>query len=84
TIREYVELMRTQGRFDKRRAEQARAWMWSEVDDALLSAFREHPQVQDRLEGLERAVMDGETPATAAAQELLEVFMGGDGEARES
>ena len=84
TIREYVELMRTQGQFDKRRAEQARAWMWSEVDDALLSAFREHPQVQDRLEGLERAVMDGETSATAAAQELLEVFMGGDGEARES
>jgi LAO/AO transport system kinase len=76
-IGEYRDLMRSDGRLEKRRAEQARAWMWSEVDDALLAAFREHDGVRERLEALEQAVMDGRTPATAAAQELLAVFLDG-------
>ena len=62
----------------RRRAAQARAWLWSEIDAALKAAFRRHPGVRARLEALEAAVVAGETTPDAAAAELLAAFRGGD------
>lgn len=59
-----------------RRAEQARAWMWSELGETLLSRLREHQGVRARLPELERAVMQGRATAVAAASELLAIFTG--------
>jgi GTPase len=58
----------------QRRAEQARAWMWSEVSDTLLDRFRAAPDVQRELPGLEAAVVSGEVSASTAAARLLDVF----------
>jgi LAO/AO transport system kinase len=58
---------------EKRRRQQVR-WMWSMLDDRLLSAFRAHPEVRIRLEELERRVAAGRTTATAAADQLLGAF----------
>jgi len=60
-----------------RRAEQARAWMWNELGETLLSRLREHEGVRARLPELERAVMSGRATAVAAASELLAIFTGG-------
>lgn len=55
------------------RSEQAVAWMWSEIHDQLVDAFRNnHP---DRLEDVEKAVKAGLTPPSAAAREMLEIFL---------
>ncbi len=59
----------------KKRAAQARAWMWSEIDDALLRAFRDHPAVAARLAEVERAVAEGREPAATAAKTLLRAFL---------
>lgn len=59
----------------RKRAEQARAWMWSEIDNALLRSFRNHPAVAPRLAEAERAVLAGELPAPAAAEALLRAFL---------
>jgi LAO/AO transport system kinase len=61
---------------EKKRAGQARAWMWSEIDDALLRAFRGHPAVAERLAEVERAVAEGREPAATAAKALLRAFLG--------
>lgn len=80
-----AEVWETVGRFRaalgeagiaKKRVEQARAWMWSEIDDALIRAFRDHPRVAERLPGVERAVSGGELPAATAAKDLLAAFLG--------
>ncbi len=64
------------GALATRRQEQARAWMWSLVEEGLGEAFRAHPQVARRVAALEREVeAQGTTPA-AAARALLEAFMG--------
>jgi LAO/AO transport system kinase len=58
----------------KRRAEQARAWLWSEIEDTLLARFRRHPEVAKALPEAERAVMAGETTPGLAAERLLKAF----------
>jgi LAO/AO transport system kinase len=60
----------------RRRAEQARAWMWSEVGETLLSELRRHPDVKRLVAGLEREVEAGRSTPAAAARLMLEAFHG--------
>ena len=57
------------------RARQSVAWMWSEVTDTLLDRLRRDMGVRAQLADLERRVADGELPAAAAAQQLLQTFL---------
>jgi LAO/AO transport system kinase len=57
-------------RESRRRGQQVR-WMWSMVEDRLLTSLREDPKVASLVPGLERAVGEGTLPATAAAEQLL-------------
>ena len=60
----------------RRRAEQARAWMWSEVGETLLLELRKHPEVRKLVAGLEREVEAGRATPAAAARRMLESFHG--------
>src|SRR5205085_12622344 len=62
------------GRWSQRRAEQARAALWSEIGDSLLDHFRAAPGVVRRLATVEEQVMAGTQTPTAAARELLACF----------
>lgn len=59
-----------------RRAQQAKAWMWSEIEEELRTAFVAAPAVAARLAEAETAVAEGRTTPAAAAQELLARFLG--------
>jgi len=72
----FRDLLGPQGLAEKRGG-QARAWMWSAVEDSLATAFRRHPAVAARLPELEAKVAAGEVPATLAAEELLRLFRKG-------
>lgn len=71
------------GGLSRRRAAQARRWMWSEVEETLLRAFKAHPEVARRLPEVERAVASASTPAAAAARELLAIFLDEPGRRRD-
>ncbi|HZB54715.1 MAG TPA: methylmalonyl Co-A mutase-associated GTPase MeaB [Reyranella sp.] len=60
----------------RRRADQARAWMWNEVGETLLSELRKHPGVKKLVLGLEREVEAGRATPAAAARRMLEAFHG--------
>ena len=62
------------GIFADRRKHQVRDWLHAMIDDQLRSRFHHHPGVNDILPGIEKAVMDGEIPATTAARMLLDKF----------
>ncbi|MGH0029587.1 MAG: methylmalonyl Co-A mutase-associated GTPase MeaB [Myxococcota bacterium] len=62
------------GEAARRRRDQARAWMWSLVEDGLERAFRSHPAVASRIESLEREVEDSKTTPARAARTLLDAF----------
>ena len=76
-VEEFVATTRSAGVFDRRRAEQERAWVRSLVREGLDDLFLRHPEVAARREELEAAVLRGELPATTAARRLLDLF--GDG-----
>jgi LAO/AO transport system kinase len=60
----------------RRRAEQARAWMWNEVSETLLSELRRHPEIKRQMGVLEREVEIGHITPAAAARRMLEIFHG--------
>jgi LAO/AO transport system kinase len=64
------------GTWSRRRTEQARAALWSEIGDTLLEHFRAAPGVTGRLAAIEEEVMAGSCTPTAAARELLKLFVG--------
>ena len=64
------------GDWSRRRAEQSRAALWSEIDDGLRDAFRAAPDVAERLAEVEREVMSGARTPAEAARELLRLFLG--------
>jgi len=64
------------GAWSRRRAEQARAGLWSEIGDSLLERFRAAPAVARRLAAVEQGVMAGTRTPTAAARTLLAAFLG--------
>jgi LAO/AO transport system kinase len=64
------------GTWSRRRTEQARAALWSEIGDTLLDHFRTAPGVAARLAAGEAEVAAGTRTPTAAARELLTLFIG--------
>jgi LAO/AO transport system kinase len=60
----------------RRRADQARAWMWNEVGEPLLAELRKHPGVKKLVLGLEGEVEAGRATPAAAARRMLEAFHG--------
>jgi LAO/AO transport system kinase len=56
-----------------KRAEQARAWMWSEIHDGLMDAFRASDPAE--VKAFEDKVVAGELPPAAAARDLLARFL---------
>jgi LAO/AO transport system kinase len=71
-------------RWSQRRSEQARAALWSEIGDTLLDHFRAAPAIAERLPAAEEEVTAGIRAPTAAARELLTLFVGEACESRAS
>ena len=63
------------GAWSRRRAEQARAMLWSEIGDSLVERFRTTPAIARRLAEVEEQVMAGTRTPAAAARDLLAAFL---------
>jgi len=64
------------GAWSRRRAEQARSALWSEIGDTLLDRFRASPSVAERLADFEREVMAGTRSPSVVARTMLAAFLG--------
>ena len=69
------EMLDVSGQFMARRAAQARDWMWSEVNENLITALQSDPEVRKLIPVLEAAASEGRIPPTIAARQLLETFL---------
>ena len=74
TILEHRGKLEAAGELSRRRQDQARAWMWSLVEEGLRASFRAHPGVAAEIPRLEQQVATLETTPVAAAQALLALF----------
>ncbi|HYM33694.1 MAG TPA: methylmalonyl Co-A mutase-associated GTPase MeaB [Candidatus Cybelea sp.] len=77
TVERHRGILTRSGELATRRADQAKAWLWSELTENLTAAFRTHPAVAAALPGLEADVVAGRVAPSAAARALMTRFAGG-------
>ena len=70
----YREMLVAKDQLNGRRADQARTWMWSEVQDSLIADLKADRRVQEHIPELEAAASSGALPAGKAAERLLEIY----------
>jgi LAO/AO transport system kinase len=70
-IQRFSDHLRAGGGLDRLRSEQSVAWMWAEMRERLVDAFRRDDRVAKRLPDVEAAVRSGRLSPTTAAHELL-------------
>ena len=76
TITNYREARGEDDELTEQRREQAVAWMWSELGDSLMTRFKSHEAVAARIKKMEADVKAAQIAPTAAAEKLLEIFLG--------
>lgn len=74
SVEEYLELTRRNGWFEKNRNRQSRYWMTETIRARLLDDFYEDPDVREKYEEIEKAVLNGELSSFRAASLLLERY----------
>lgn len=75
-IGDYRRILGEDGAIAHRRADQAKAWMWNEIRENLLTAFQADPAVRAELAALEDAAAAASVTPGAAARRLLALFRG--------
>ncbi len=76
-VEEHHAALSESGELAEKRRRQARAWMWSLVEEGLQNAFRQDSNVARDLPHLEAEVADQKTTPAAAARSLLTRFLKG-------
>ncbi|MEO1224070.1 MAG: methylmalonyl Co-A mutase-associated GTPase MeaB [Pseudomonadota bacterium] len=76
SINHFADLSRKAGAFDRRRADQAKSWLWDDIGDSLMDRFRRNVRVRDDLAKTEAKVAAGEMAPTKASHDLLARFFG--------
>lgn len=65
------------GELAARRAQQLRAWLWSEVSAELIDALKADAGTRKRLANIEQLVVEGTLTPAAAARDLVKTFAAG-------
>lgn len=73
-ILKYIELTKSNGYFDTKRAEQNEFWLLETINNQLQQDFYTNTEIQDLLEKTKKAVQNNESSPFAAAQLLLETY----------
>lgn len=71
TVQEFMETMRERGAFARKRAGQAKAWMWRELESRVMARFLESSGMDARIAECESAVERGEITPGEAVGRLL-------------
>jgi LAO/AO transport system kinase len=74
-IEAHAAMLTASGLLAARRSDQARDWMWSEVNEGLVDALARDPAVASEMRALEADVRAGAISPTAAAQRILRRFL---------
>lgn len=75
-VLEYTAMTKANGWFDLTRRNQTQKWMQEIIREGLKHRFETHPTIKNRMETLEREVLEGRTTSFRAARELLETYSG--------
>ena len=72
SVKSFSKALQNSGEWEKQRRKQTGKWMWSLVEEGLLTNFRNHPDLQKQIPELEKEVESGKMLPTTAARILLD------------
>lgn len=73
-IYEYIDFVKKNGYFYRRRREQNRYWMYETIDQRLRNSFYQDPEMEQRLVAAENSIELGQQTSFMAAHRLLEEY----------
>ncbi len=73
-VQAFAAAQKQSGRFDTRRREQNRAWMWERIEAGLHQRFHQHAAVRAALPDVTAAVNQGTLAPSVAARRLLDLL----------
>jgi LAO/AO transport system kinase len=76
TVLAFQKALSAEDALGARRVEQARAWLWNEIGDTLLSTLKAHDAIREIAPALEDQVAQGTITPSMAAQMMLRKFLG--------
>ncbi|MGL2966726.1 methylmalonyl Co-A mutase-associated GTPase MeaB [Flavobacterium sp. XGLA_31] len=74
TVSSYLDLVKTNQYFDRKRQEQSLYWMMETINEQLKQNFYQHPDIASLLESTRQAVLQNQLSPFAAAQNLLAFY----------
>ena len=74
SLQEHRTMLVATGGLESKRQEQLQDWIWSVIEERLLSTFRSDPGLQERLREIQIEVGQGRLTATVGADELVRIF----------
>ena len=78
-IERYRDWYEESGTRSRRRTEQARGWLWSEIADSVRTTIESREDLEHLVASLEEDVAAGKIPATAAARRIILAAFGATG-----
>jgi len=75
SVKSFRKELQNSGEWKKQRQTQTGKWMWSLVEEGLLTNFRNDPNIQKQIPELEKAVNSGKMLPTTAARKLLDTWI---------
>ena len=73
-IHRYIDFVKTNGFFDRKRNEQSKYWMYESINERLKSDFYSNPDIEKLLPILEKEVLSARKSSFIGAKEALEVY----------
>ena len=77
SVKSFRKELQNSGEWKKQRQTQTGKWMWSLVEEGLLTNFRNDPNIQKQIPELEKAVNSGKMLPTTAARKMLDTWIHG-------
>ncbi len=73
-IHHYINFVRDNGYFDRKRKEQAKYWMFESINEQLRNGFYRDPEIAQLLTRLEGEVLQDRKSSFTAAREALDAY----------
>ena len=73
-VEQYLQHIELNGYFTSNRNRQNKYWMYETINETLKSSFYNNPEIESRMEEVERRVLDAKLSSFIAAKELLDIY----------